>query len=54
MVLQNTRNKEGEIIERALGETGRGVADRIMGLIVMVVGVQFIVNGIIGIIGLNF
>lgn len=32
-------------VQRFLGETGRNVIDKIMGLIVLVVGVQFIING---------
>jgi multiple antibiotic resistance protein len=38
------------IIEKYLGETGRRVIDRIMGLIVFVVGIQFVINGIGGLI----
>jgi multiple antibiotic resistance protein len=38
------------IIDKFLGETGKRVIDRIMGLIVLVVGVQFIINGITGVI----
>jgi multiple antibiotic resistance protein len=41
---------KGDTIDNFLGETGRRVADRIMGLIVMVVGVQFIINGVVGIV----
>jgi len=37
-----------EIIGNYLGETGQKVTDKIMGLIVMVVGVQFIINGVSG------
>jgi multiple antibiotic resistance protein len=33
-------------VDKHLGETGRLVADRVMGLIVLVVGIQFIINGI--------
>ena len=33
-------------IQRFLGETGRNVVDKVMGLIVLVVGVQFIINGV--------
>lgn len=36
-------------IAKKLGETGQKVSERIMGLIVMVVGVQFIVNGVYGV-----
>jgi multiple antibiotic resistance protein len=32
-------------VQKFLGETGRNVINRIMGLIVLVVGVQFIING---------
>lgn len=35
-------------IDRRLGETGRHVTERIMGLIVLVVGVQLIINGVEG------
>jgi len=38
------------IIGKYLGETKRRVIDRIMGLIVLVVGVQFIINGIEGLV----
>jgi multiple antibiotic resistance protein len=38
------------VIDRYLGETRRRVIDRIMGLIVLVVGVQFIINGIEGLV----
>lgn len=36
-------------IAKKLGETGQKVSERVMGLIVMVVGVQFIVNGAYGV-----
>ena len=35
-------------IDRRLGETGRHVTERIMGLIVLVVGVQLMINGVEG------
>ncbi|MBI2548483.1 MarC family protein [Candidatus Woesearchaeota archaeon] len=38
-------------VDKYLGETGRLVIDKIMGLIVLVVGVQFIVDGIGAIVG---
>jgi multiple antibiotic resistance protein len=38
------------IIDKFLGVPGRRVIDRIMGLIVLVVGVQFIINGTAGLI----
>jgi multiple antibiotic resistance protein len=41
--------KESKLMDDKLGVTGRKVLDRIMGLIVLVVGVQFIINGIVGI-----
>ena len=37
-----------DYIGRYLGETGKHVTERIMGLIVLVVGVQFVINGIEG------
>ena len=37
-----------DYIGRYLGETGKHVTERIMGLIVLVVGVQFVINGIGG------
>ena len=37
---------EARVIEQFLGETGTRVVERIMGLIVLVVGVQFIINGV--------
>ena len=37
-----------DYIGRYLGETGKHVSERIMGLIVLVVGVQFVINGIEG------
>ena len=37
---------QASVIDKFLGETGRRVIDRIMGLIVLVVGVQFIINGV--------
>ena len=37
-----------DYIGRYLGETGKHVSERIMGLVVLVVGVQFVINGIDG------
>ena len=37
-----------DYIGRYLGETGKHVSERIMGLIVLVVGVQFVINGVDG------
>lgn len=39
---------KADSINRFLGETGRRVSDRLMGLLVLVVGVQFVMNGISG------
>jgi multiple antibiotic resistance protein len=36
------------IIDKFLGENGRKIIDKLMGLIVLVIGVQFIINGIEG------
>lgn len=36
-------------VDKYLGATGRSVADKIMGLIVLVIGIQFFINGIEGI-----
>jgi multiple antibiotic resistance protein len=41
---------KASVIDKYLGETRRSVIDRIMGLIVLVVGVQFIINGIEGLV----
>jgi len=41
-----------DYIDRYLGETGRQVTDRIMGLIVLIVGVQLVINGIEGLLKL--
>ncbi len=41
-----------DVIDKVLGKTSRTVIDKIMGLIVLVVGVQFIVNGIEGLLHL--
>jgi len=38
------------LIEKRIGETGRKVIDKVMGLIVFVVGIQFIINGVEGLI----
>ncbi|MFH1649825.1 MAG: NAAT family transporter [Candidatus Woesearchaeota archaeon] len=40
---------KARVIGDYLGHTGRSVVDKIMGLIVFVIGVQFIVNGLIGV-----
>jgi multiple antibiotic resistance protein len=40
-----------DIFDKFFGDTGRRVLDRIMGLIVLVVGVQFIINGLSGAFG---
>jgi multiple antibiotic resistance protein len=40
--------KKSDYVDKVLGETGMKVVDRVLGLIVMVVGVQFIINGIQG------
>lgn len=36
------------MIDKYLGENGRKILDKIMGLIVLVIGVQFIINGVEG------
>ncbi|MBL7055813.1 MarC family protein [Candidatus Woesearchaeota archaeon] len=41
---------KASIIDKYLGETRRRVIDRIMGLIVLVVGVQFVINGVEGLV----
>ena len=41
-------------LERILGETGVRVTDKILGLIVLVIGVQFLINGISGLIPVWF
>ncbi len=40
---------KADIIQNKLGRTGKNVVDKILGLIVMVVGVQFIINGLKGV-----
>lgn len=35
-----------ELLERSIGEMGRRIIQRIMGLIVLVIGVQFIIDGV--------
>lgn len=39
-------------IQKSIGHTGKNVVDKILGLIVMVVGVQFIINGVQGVLKL--
>lgn len=39
---------ESKYIQRALGAAGQQVIDKVLGLIVVVVGIQFIINGISG------
>ena len=41
---------KADLVNRFLGETGGKVLERVLGLIVMVVGVQFIINGISGVV----
>ena len=41
---------KADLVNRFLGETGGKVVERVLGLIVMVVGVQFIINGISGVV----
>ena len=42
---------EANYYNKLLGENGRSVVEKIMGFIVLVIGVQFIINGIKGIVG---
>ena len=42
---------KSDMISEYFGEVGMRVADRLMGLIVLVVGVQFIINGLAGVVG---
>lgn len=37
-------------LDRYLKETGKRVVDKLMGLIVLVIGVQFIINGVLGVV----
>lgn len=37
------------ILERVLGETGKLIMNKILGLIVLVVGIQFVINGVHGV-----
>jgi multiple antibiotic resistance protein len=39
-----------DTVDRFIGENGKNVIDKVMGLIVLVVGVQFVINGITSII----
>lgn len=39
---------EADLIQKYLGENGKKVVEKIMGLIVLVVGIQFIINGVGG------
>lgn len=41
---------KAEILEKILGVSGQKVFERILGLIVLVIGVQFIINGVLGVV----
>ena len=41
--------REAKYIHKVLGETGQDIADKLIGLIILVVGIQFIINGVQGI-----
>ena len=41
--------REAKYIQKVLGETGQDIADKLIGLIILVVGIQFMINGIQGI-----
>ena len=41
---------KADIIEKRMGEMGRKIIGRIMGIIVLVIGVQFIINGTVSVI----
>ena len=44
-----TNNRNGNVILKLLGTTGTIVIQRVMGLILMVIAVQFVINGVMSI-----
>ncbi|MFT4303030.1 MAG: MarC family protein [Candidatus Woesearchaeota archaeon] len=44
--------RQSVVVQKYIGKNEQAVIDKIMGLIVLVVGIQFIINGIIGIINM--
>ena len=43
---------EANYYDKLLGENGRSVVEKITGFIVLVIGVQFVINGIMGLSGI--
>jgi|APSaa5957512576_1039674.scaffolds.fasta_scaffold19480_3 multiple antibiotic resistance protein len=46
--------RKANSIDKYLGETGVKVTDKILGLLVLVIGIQFVLNGLTGVINLWF